>query len=66
MENGKRTCATCKHWQPGKTTEAMRALRMAVCRLLPRWEFLPPQGGCEKHSPATDKAVQARRPWLGG
>jgi hypothetical protein len=63
MEN-ERTCATCKHWLPGKTSEAMRALRLVLCRLQPRWTFLPPQSVCERHAPASEKAVQARAEWL--
>ena len=57
-------CLTCKHWQPGKTPEPMRKLQMAICRHGPRWEFLPPQSSCQRHSPAADKAVDARRAWL--
>lgn len=63
MEN-ERTCATCKNWLPGKTATEVRALRMAVCRLLPRWQYLPPQSSCKGFVTAADKAVQARRAWL--
>lgn len=63
--NSERTCATCKHWQPGKTNTEVRALRMAICRLLPRWQYLPPQSSCASFATAADKAIAARAAWLG-
>jgi hypothetical protein len=60
-----RTCATCKHWQPGKTSEEMRKLLLARCRLGPAWTFLPPLSTCERHVPAGEKAIAARAAWLG-
>jgi hypothetical protein len=59
-----RTCAKCKHWQPGKTAAEYRELRLVNCRLLPRWEFLPAHSTCEKHEAAGEKAVAARAAWL--
>jgi hypothetical protein len=59
-----RKCATCKHWQPGKTPSEMRTLRMALCRHLPRWTFLPPQSCCEKWAQGAASVVAARAAWL--
>lgn len=64
MAETERRCAKCKHWMPGKTDEAMRVHRMAVCRFLPAWTYLPPQGECRRHAPATPKAIAARMEWL--
>lgn len=62
--NSERTCATCKNWLPGKTTTEVRALRMAICRLLPRWQYLPPHASCKSFVTAADKAIAARAGWL--
>lgn len=42
----------------------MRALRLVLCRLQPRWTFLPPQSTCGQHATATPKVLTARRDWL--
>lgn len=59
-----RTCATCKHWMPGKTDEAMRKHWLALCRHEPRYVFLPPQSTCDLHEAAAPKAIAAREAWL--
>lgn len=58
-------CATCKNWIPGRTSAEVRALRMALCRLGPVWEYLPPHSTCNRYVPAAPKAVAARLAWLG-
>jgi hypothetical protein len=42
----------------------MAKQQFAVCALGPRWQFLPPQGTCEKHKPAPPEVVQSRLRWL--
>lgn len=64
MAEPKKECATCKNWIPGKTDEAMRKHWLALCRLEPRYVFLPPQGSCARHTEASQAAVNARASWL--
>jgi hypothetical protein len=63
-ERWKGKCATCKHWLPGKTEPAARAVWLVNCRHRPAWVFLPAQQTCERYEPAGAKALAPRLAWL--
>jgi hypothetical protein len=42
----------------------MRKQWLALCRHLPRYVFLPPQGSCDLHTAATPAAIAARALWV--
>ncbi|MBK5203906.1 MAG: hypothetical protein JJD98_00405 [Polaromonas sp.] len=58
------TCSTCTSWGLKNSPLARNGLAPCVMECK-RFQYLPPQGACDRHKPIDQAAADARVLWLG-
>ena len=57
-------CLACANWRLKEAGREWARMGFGLCALGPKWQYLPPKGGCTNFAASAAEVVAARLAWL--